>query len=360
MYTLYGAEVSYFTGKARAFLDWKRADYKEVVASREVYASVILPRVGWPVVPVVACPDGETLQDTSDIIDTLDARLGGSSVFPDGAVQKLAALLFELVGDEWLVLPAMHYRWIYNRDFAYAEFGRLSAPDASPEEQFETGKANAVRFEGSLPFLGITSETGPAIEAAYLRFLAHFSAHLGQHAMLFGDRPSIGDFGLYGPLYAHLYRDPVSGEVMKAKAPLVARWVERMQTPAPLSGSFLPGDEVPGTLIPILADLLADFIPVLVSTAAAVSGWAADKVSGDPVPRALGPHPFRIGALAGTRMIFPFNLWMLQRPLDHYRSLAGPDRTAADAFLSAIGALGVFQSIDFPRLERRSFKLVLA
>lgn len=360
MYTLYGAEVSYFTGKARAFLDWKGVDYEERVASREVYASIILPRVGWPVIPVMTGPDGETLQDTSDIIDTLDARLGGPSVHPEGPVQRLAALLFELIGDEWLVLPAMHYRWAYNRDFAYAEFGQLSVPEASPDEQFETGKANAVRFEGALPFLGITPETADAIEAAYLRFLDQFSAHLEAHPTLLGSRPSIGDFGLCGPLYAHLYRDPASGEIMKARAPLVARWVERMQAPDVLSGDFLPDDQVPQTLWPMLADQLADFLPVLASTASALSAWAADKPSGEPVPRALGPHAFKVGNAAGSRMIFPFNLWMLQRPLDHYWSLTEPERDAADTFLAAIGALEAFRSVRFPRLARQSFKLVLA
>ena len=34
-YTLYGAEVSYFTGKARAYLDWRGADYEEKPATQD-------------------------------------------------------------------------------------------------------------------------------------------------------------------------------------------------------------------------------------------------------------------------------------------------------------------------------------
>ena len=50
-YTLYGAEVSYFTGKARAYLDWRGVDYVEELATQQVYRDIILPSVGWPVIP---------------------------------------------------------------------------------------------------------------------------------------------------------------------------------------------------------------------------------------------------------------------------------------------------------------------
>lgn len=360
-YKLYGAEVSYFTGKARAFMRWKGLDFEEILATREVYKDVILPRVGWPVIPVVTGPNDETLQDTSDIIDVLDARHDGPSVFPEGPVQKLAALLFELLGDEWLVLPAMHYRWKKNRDFAYLEFGKLSAPDAPEEEQFEIGKKLAVNFEGALPFLGIDETTGPEIETAYLRLLEQLEAHLAQHDYLLGSRPSIGDFGLIGPLYAHQYRDPASGEIMKRVAPKTAQWVERMQNPdAPLSGEFLPDDQVPETLLPILEDQFRDQFPVLASTAGALAKWSEDKASGDDVPRGLGMHQFQLGQAAGQRMMFPFNLWMLQRPLDRYRAMEGADKAKADELLSNIAGSEAFSAFpDFPRIERQNFKTVL-
>jgi len=359
-YTLYGAEVSYFTGKIRAYLRWKGIDFEEHVATKEVYKDVILPRVGWPVIPVMVGPDDETLQDTSDMIDALETKHGGPSVFPDGPAQRLAALLLEVLGDEWLVLPAMHYRWKHNRDFAYAQFGAISAPDATPEEQFEIGRKNAVNFEGALPVLGIDDVTGPAIEAAYLRLLSQLETHFETHEYLLGSRPSIGDFGLIGPLYAHLYRDPASGEIMKREAPRVAAWCERMQNPAePLSGDFLPGDVVPETLLPILADQMREQFPVLRSTAEALSKWAADKSAGEPVPRALGQHAFTVNGASGKRMIFPFNLWMLQRPLDHYRSLTGDAKAAADEMLAKVGGEAFADFPAYPRIEREKFKLVL-
>jgi len=77
--------------------------------------------------------------------------------------------------------------------------------------------------------LGITEETRGCIEHSYEAFLDEFSAHLQQHKFLLGGRPCLADFAFYGPLYAHLYRDPASGEVMKSRAPKVVKWVERLR-----------------------------------------------------------------------------------------------------------------------------------
>lgn len=239
---LYGAEISYFTGKVRAYFRWKEIPFREEAATREVYQNVILPRVGWPVVPVVVTPEDETLQDTTDIIDHFEARAPGPSIYPQGPAQRLAALLLECYGDEWLKIPAMHYRWNYNEEELLFEFGKLSAPDASEAEQREIGAKRAGPFRGALPVLGVTPETRAAIETSYEGLLGELERHFAAHPYLFGDRPSIGDFGLIGPLYAHNYRDPKSGAMMRALAPKVARWVERMMNPpAPRRGGFSAG-----------------------------------------------------------------------------------------------------------------------
>ena len=360
-YILYGAPLSYFSGKARAYLDWAQVSYEERRASPEVYKEIILPRIGWPVIPVVTGPGDEIMQDTSDIIDTLDARAAPPSVFPDDPVQNLVALLFELLGDEWLVLPAMHYRWKYNRDFTYGEFGAMAKPDASEAERIEIGRKRAAMFEGSLPILGIDARTEQAIEAQYITFLKQLDIHFETHEMLLGSRPSIGDFGLYGPLYAHLYRDPFSGELMEREAPNVARWVKQLRDgKAARPGAFLTGGEVPATLAPILATQFEEQFPVLTSTAKALRQWAKNKSAGEAVPRALEMHMFKTGGATGERLIFPFNLWMLQRPLAVYAALNEADKARADAWLGPLGGAALSAFPEFPTLTRKNFKLALA
>lgn len=176
-------------------------------------------------------------------------------------MQKFLALLLELYADEWLLLPAMHYRWHYKKQnlwFVLKEFGATAVPNWPRFLQPVFAMLPAFYF-GRLykPVLGISDQNYKQVEAFYEQFLQNFSAHLQQQDFLFGSQPSIADFGFMGPLYAHLYRDPYSGELMKEKAPKVAAWVERMLNLKDLpKGSFSiqgsdHGGSVPNTLVPI-------------------------------------------------------------------------------------------------------------
>lgn len=359
-FTLIGSPASYFTGKVRGYLRWKGVDFTEVASSQEVYRDIILPRIGWPVIPVVLTPDGAALQDSADIIGHFEAALPAPSVYPAGAVQRLAALLFQLYGDEWLILPAMHYRWNYNEDWIYGEFGRTSAPEASPAQQIVIGRSVGQRFRSFVPLLGVTPETIPGIEAAYQAFLADFSTHLATQPFLLGTRPSIGDFGLLGPLYAHLLRDPASGEIMRRLAPRVADWTERCHDPEPGAGEFLPGDECPETLAPMLRRQAEEQLPFLAATADLLAAWTKDQQPGTAIPRALGELPFTTGGRSGTRAAMTFSLFRLQAALDHLDSLGADERRRADDWLETIGA-GVLTSFRLPcRMARSEYRLVLA
>ena len=366
-YTLIGSPVSLYSGKARGYLRWKGVEFEERLSTAAVYKSDILPRVGWPVIPVVIHNDGSehgvTLQDTTEIIDYIEDREQTASVYPEGACQKLAALILELFGDEWLVIPAMHYRWAYNREFAQAEFGRMSFPDLPPDEQIAAVSKAVKFFSGATPILGINPDSVDAVEAAYEAFLSAFSNHLEKHDFLFGSRPSISDFGFLGPLWAHLLRDPASGEIMERLAPRVADWTRRTHVcQTPLSGNFLPDDTVPETLLPILRMFAEQHLPVLMDTIAAIKVWAAENPETRELPRLIGFNKAMIGhgdtRVETDRGILPYPVWMLQRITDHLASLTGEDRARAAALLRAAGADALID-LDMPiRLRRQNFKLV--
>lgn len=205
---LIGAPVSLYTGKLRSYLRRKNIPFTEVLATAEVYRDVILPRTGVRYIPILITCDDQAVQDTTVIIDLLEQRYPEASVYPDGPTQRLVALLLEVYGDEWLVIPAMHYRWNIpeNRAFALAEFGRTSAPHASAETQSAIAGKLSKPFAGALPGLGVHEHTVSAIEESYLALLGELDRHFQSYPFLLGDRPCIGDYGLLGPLYAHLYR----------------------------------------------------------------------------------------------------------------------------------------------------------
>lgn len=358
---LYAAPLSLYSGKARAYLDWKGVDYEEVLSSGDVYKDIIVPKVGRPVIPVLDTDDGQTIQDTTCIIDHFEGALGGPSVYPDKPKQKVVALLLEIFGDEWLVIPAMHYRWNYNEEWVYGEFGATAAPDASKEDQLAIGRERGANFKGFCPILGINFETIPSIEASYEALLADLDAHFAVHDYLLGSRPSIGDYGLIGPLYAHLYRDPASGEIMKRLAPRVAAWVERMvDVKTPLSGEFLPDDEVPDTLIPVLERMMVEQMSFLQTSAEMLDTWSAANPDVE-LPRAVGMAKFTVEGVTGQRIAPPFSLWMLQRALNYYQELDSADKLIVDGFLSSIKGAQGFQNFVLKQpLDFKNFKLTLA
>ncbi len=360
-YTLYGGELSLFTGKARAYMRYKGLDYQELAADREVYKTIILPNVGAPIVPVVVADSGEVVQDTTDIIDFIEARHPQVSIYPTGPRQRLVSLLLEQYGDEWLVIPAMHYRWSVldqQYDFIMSEFGSMSAPHETRENQIRIGEKTSAPFRGSIGMLGITEQTIPAIEAVYLEFLDQLNAHFSAYPYLLGTRPSIGDFGLMGPLYAHLGRDPVPKAIMQSRAPAVYDWVQRMNNPQPLSGEFLTDDEIPATLIPILQTLCRDFLPDVMDVIRANAAYIEEH-PGDNIPRYLGMHVFQTGSATGERLVNSFSQWMFQRSSDHYHSLDDGARQSVDELLARVGGAEAMNVEIIHRVERKRGQLEL-
>jgi len=360
---LIGSPISYYTGKARAYMRFKQIPLEEVLSTGEVFKDVILPRVGFPIIPVVVTEDGRTVQDTTDIIDYFESLYPAPAVYPATPLQKLVALLMEVYGDEWLVIPAMHYRWNLsgNRDYIIRQFGATAAPEATPEQQKEIGLDRSRRFSGMLPALGITENNIEAIERSYLQFLADFEAHLAHHPFLLGTRPSIGDYGLIGPLYAHLYLDPASGRIMEAHAPRVAEWVRRMHDPQEHEGAFLADDEVPETLLPLLRRMADEHLPVLLSTVGAVARWADEHPGERKLKRTIGQHAFTVEGVTEERGIFPANQWMWQRPVDFYQSLDAATRDRAKAFFASLPeALEALETPVPQRVVRENFRYMLA
>jgi len=359
-YTLYGSQASLFTGKARGYLRWKGADFTEHSVNEQIMRDVILKHVKWPVIPVVKTEDDRIVQDTVDIIAEVEANEPGPSVMPDGEVQRFATELLHVYADNWLLIPAMHYRWNYNEEWIYSEFGRSGSPDATPEEQYQLGKARGQMFKGFVPMLGINEETIPGIEASYEAFLAEFSAHLEVHPYLFGNRPSLADFAYLGPLYAHLYRDPASGEIMKRLAPNVAAWTERVTAGKGGDAALVSDDAIPETLLPMMTRHMNEHLPVIEATNAQFADWLKTAEAGAELPRAFGQVPFTQGGRSGNIISNSFTLFRLQAALDIYAAMEGDAKTRADALLDRIGAT-TLKTFALPaRLERRNYKLHLA
>lgn len=358
-YTLYGAPMSLYTGKTRAYLIFKGLPYAEVFSSMKVYKNVIIPKTGVRFIPVVKTPQDEYLQDTAQIIDTLEQRHPERPVFPTTPKQRLVSYLFETWGDEWLVIAAMHYRWNKaNFPFIYEEFGEVVAPNMPKFIRAFMGKKVAAKFKGFVPLLGITDKSIPAIEDWYENHvLPLLDKHFSEYDYLLGSKPSLGDFGLMGPMFAHLYRDPEPGVLMKKIAPNVAKWVERMNQPQENEGAFLEDDEIPDTLLALLTRIFKEQWPVLRNTVKRLEAWIDENPQNLNIPRVIGEHEFSIGDITEKRAIGTFHYWKVQRIIDCYQKFDEPQKVSVDTFLQSVGGLDSMQLKIEKRLNRVNNKL---
>jgi len=356
-YRFYAAEMSYFSAKVRPALRLKGVPYVEHLPTPAAYREVILPRTGLGFIPIVVTPSGDTWQDTSEILDALERAHPEPALIPATPLQRVVAHLLELYADEFLLLPAMHYRWSFPASERKAR-GDFAAAVGDPE----SANRFADRMKGSIALLGVVPASIAAIEAHLGELLDALSAHFAEHRFLLGDRMSLADCALLGPFYAHLYLDAVPGLLLRERAPRVCHWIERMNHPDPTApGDWLAGDALAPTLQPILELAGRDAVPLLLDNARAFEAWADARPAGlEEPPRGVGSHETRLRGTAFQRYTSPYGLWMIQRPLDAFAALGGADRRRVELALSSSGCNALFAFHPRHRLSKRRFKLCFA
>ena len=368
-YTLYGADFSMYSGKVRAYLRYKLLDFDDVLSTADVYRKIIVPNTGVKYIPVVKTPSGEYLQDTTNIIDHLEELPSSRSVYPTTPKQRLVSLLLELYGDEWLVMPAMHYRWNFdsvNQPFLYKEFGSILTPNMPGFIKHFFGKKIGSKFRSMVPKIGITEKSIPGIEKWFEKeFLPSLNEHFSHYDFLLGSKPCIADFGFIASLWAHLYRDPYPKKLISEQAPKVAEWVERMKDASNVDGELLPNDEIPETLYPVLKNLFEFQWPVLEDTSNKLAEWYAKETNNIStghsveIPRMLGMHQFKIGDAEEKRSVMPFSQWMMQRPLNYYTSLTSDEKKSVDPLLKKVNGLYAMRFKIENQVMRENNKIVI-
>ena len=372
-YRLYGTPGSLYTGKARAYLIKQGVAFENCAAGEARFREEIVAKVGRWIIPVLETPDGLLVQDGSDIIGHFEAsgqaRLPAYATTP---LHRLVGQIFELFGGEGLLRPAMHYRWNFddtNLAFLARDFPAALAPTGAPAEMQAGVFAMASgRMRKAMDSFGVSPQTIPAIEAAYGEFLTLFDAHLAASPYLLGGRPTLGDYGLIAPLYAHLARDPYPAQLMKASAFRVWRWVERMNAADQDAGEYgapptelFANDGVPESLRALLRFIAADYLPEVEAYVAFTNIWLADHpdiapgTSGTPRPgdRVIGQTTFEYRGQPATVAVMPYRVYLLQKIQDVADAAAAADRAAMDALLADTGLSALLTLRTTRRVERR-------
>lgn len=203
-------------------------------------------------IPLVLRPDGTAVQDSTPILEALEADHPEPSLHPEDPALRFLSDLLEEYGDEWANKLMFHYRWGERADQRHRS-GTLARGmlEGHPLRVFAPLLAPFIvrRMIPRMAFAGANTNNAPLLVESWERLVAMLEAHLAERPFLFGARPAFGDFGLWGQLHQASI-DPTCGAYLRAKAPAVLAWIERMLDPK-VEGDFESMERLAPTLRPI-------------------------------------------------------------------------------------------------------------
>lgn len=269
-YTVIGSEESPYSVKVRSYFRYKGIPHDWL--DRREAADLYARHARLPLIPLVVTPEDVGIQDSTPIIEAMEAKFPDPSIHPSGSIAAFVSALLEEFGDEWGNKWMFHMRWA--REVDQVAVSRRFAANSPADEIDAVAQSIRERMVPRVWFVGSNEVTAPQIEQSFADVLPLLDAHLASRPYLFGARPSFGDFGLWGQIY-EAGRDPTAGALVAGVRNVVA-WIERMLNPENL-GEFDDWEALEPTLMPILTDQVAGvFLPWDVANAGAIAGGADD------------------------------------------------------------------------------------
>ena len=352
--TLYGAPLSLYTGRARSYLIKAGIPYRETMPITEHYLTNVSPLAGGrQSMPTLELPDGGVIRDGVAIIDHFEKHRS-HEFSPTTPKQRIVSRLFDVVGAEGLLRPAMHYRWDFpEQNLAFLQYHFQAAMPRGPGRKARADKAmDRMRSAGKA--FGAVPETFETIETHYIEFLKILDSHFLDQPYLLGGKPSVADFGMLAPLHAHLGRDPGPLSLMQAHAIRVFRWVERMNRPELdvgefeiQDGQYLAADEIPDSLVDVLKHIAIDFVPETQAAAACINDWISqqdDLEPGTACPRGVGMANFQLRGVTINALAQPFRFYLLKRVQDEFESLDKQQQEDVTSLLDACDMTGLLKT----------------
>ncbi len=271
-YCVVGQNGSPYSVKLRAVMRYRRLPFDWVLRTERNMAefAAVKPLL----MPLIRFPgEAQWRIDSTPIIEDLEQRHPGQrSVLPASSGRAFLAYLIEDFADEWLTKAMFHYRWAADADIRYASV--WIADDCFPDHKGDARAVAAERFATRqierMPLVGCTRQNAPIIEASYTRTLDLLETHVGLHDYLFGSRPSLADFGLFGQLKT-LATDPTPLAIMRERAQRTESWTRQLDDASGLEGEWYPAHvALPEATVGLLRLAAETYLPFLVANAGAI------------------------------------------------------------------------------------------
>ena len=331
-YRLYGVLGSPYAAKLRALLRYRRLPFDWQPASFDWVPGLDLvrpelARVSPRIIPVLWFPHDESYRvDSTAVAYDLEKLHAERSVVPDDPALAFLSHLLEDMGDEWLLKIAFHYRWANDADRNFTN--RLIMAEllggGVPQERIDwAAEQFRDRQVSRMPLVGCLPQNAPLIEEIYRRVLDAMTKLRASSPFLFGSRPSLGDFGVFGALFT-CRNDPTPGEVMNRRSPATLDWIYTLDEASGVEGDWVSADRLNDATKDLLRVAGETYLPFLMANdAAARQGATTVSMSALGMPYTQAPFKYQVRCLQWLR--------------DEFDALPGQARARAAAILEETG-----------------------
>lgn len=277
-FRLLGGPGSPYSLKLRAILRYRRIPHIWLVPRGYLGTAGELAAAGKKMVPVLQYPEGVYRADSTPIAFDLEARFPGMrSILPEDPVQAFLSYLIEDMADELLVQAMFDLRWRPGEDQLFCARRQISGwVSPCPSGQFEGLVQQFLerqRAQRARMVQADHASTHALRLMVYEQVMAVIEAMLSERLFLFGSRPSLADFGLFGQL-SQCAIDPSAAAMMRGQAPRCFQWVQMLDDASGIDGDWMaplqPGQ--PDAALSRLLDVVGTvYLPYLVGNAQAVT-----------------------------------------------------------------------------------------
>lgn len=285
-YRLYGTVGSPYALKLRSLLRYKRMPFDWYPASlewipssasrpaRSQQASSAIANVKPAVLPVVYFPSDRSFRNDSTVVAwALDSERPDREIKPPHPGTAFLSSLLEDMADEWGVKIAFQYRWGNSADRIFKSrivSGELLGGGFNEDIRDMAARHFAERQVSRMPLVGCTPENSDLIITTFYEVCTAFGELQRHSSFLFGERPTLADFGWYGQLCS-LADDPTPRSYMQRSAPDVFTYLQLLEDASGVDAEWDQSPEVTEAARRLL-DLAANvYLPFLAANEKALA-----------------------------------------------------------------------------------------
>jgi len=326
-YELIGSNTSPYSRKMLAILRYRRLPYIWRIRHP---ATLPFEIAGEPrLMPMLRVPGSTRFESDSTLLaHMLEARHGDRSIIPPDAAAAFLCHLIEDFADEWCTKCMFYFRWGELETAMFASRFVISdlSPGLDPQSRDLAVREFFDRQRGRMELVGCAPPNDALIEAHFEEILNALKSLGGADRYLFGTRPSLADFAIYGQL-TQLVLDPSPQSRVREVAPIIENWVCRLDDASGVEGEWqdavYPATEAQLALLRMIG---RSYLPFLAANATAIE-------AGHPgIRMIIDGHPF-------SQPVFKYQVKCYREILRRWSTLGEHDQNELAPLLSETGCL---------------------